>query len=59
MTHEQLLYLDKLKKALEWFADEENYQCIEHDDCEATKQSINIPVNWIGLEKAKRALENK
>ena len=59
MTHEQLLYLDKLKKALEWFADEDNYRCVEHGSCNGMTDPGNIPVNALGLEIARKALENE
>lgn len=55
MTSEQLLYLDKLKKALEFFANEDNYKCIEHEACSVK----NIPVTALGLELARKALLNE
>lgn len=53
MTYEQLVYLDKLKKALEFFANEDNYKCTEHGACSVK----NTPVNANGLEIAKEALK--
>lgn len=53
MTYEQLVYLDKLKKALEFFANEDNYKCTEHGACSVK----NTPVNAIGLEIAREALK--
>lgn len=55
MTSEQLLYLDKLKKALEFFANEDNYKCTEHEACSIK----NMPVMAIGLEIARKALKNE
>lgn len=55
MTREQLEYLNKLKEALEFFADEDNYKCIEHEACSVR----NIPVTAIGLEIARKALLNE
>jgi len=57
MTHEQFLYLEKLRKALEWFADEDNYRCTEHGNCDGLTDPKNIPVNVLGLDIAKKALE--
>lgn len=59
MTHEQLMYLEKLRKALEWFADEDNYRCTEHGNCNGMTDPRNIPVNALGLEIAKKALDTQ
>lgn len=56
MTREQFDYLERLKRALEWFAEEENYQCVEHGNCD---DRSNIPVNVLGLEIARKALKNE